>query len=89
MPTTKPTQPTSEFSVELSRHLRNYIEETDGLSVRLVAATMGRSINYVYDRTSGLRPPDTDILATVARLAGTDVRALMLNLMGRMMVPAP
>lgn len=83
MPTVQPQQPPSDFSVALSRHLRGYMKEKD-FSVERLAAAMGRSRQYVYDHTSGLRPPDTDLLNTVARNTGTDVRSLLLILMGRM-----
>lgn len=84
MPTTRPAQATTDFSVELAKHLHAYIEEHEGVTVRKVAADMGRSVNYVYDRLSGLRPLDTDVLATVARLSHIDPRGLLLNLTARM-----
>lgn len=87
VPTTRPAQPTSDFSVELARHLHDYIQEQEHVTVRLVAATMGRSENYVYDRLSGLRPLDTDVLATVANLSHIDARGLLLNLTARMVTP--
>jgi len=87
MPTTRPAHPTTDFSVDLSRHLRDYIEEHEQVSVRLVAADMGRSQNYVYDRLSGLRPLDVDVLATVANLSHVDARGLLLTLTARMVTP--
>jgi hypothetical protein len=76
-------EPTSDFSVALSRSLRDYMDEKD-LSVERLAKGMGRSRQYVYNHTNGLRPPDTDLLNTVARMTGTDVRSLLLLLMGQM-----
>ena len=83
MPTSKPHQPVSDFTVGLSGALRDFMKEK-GLSVERLAATMGRSGQFVYDHTNGLRPPDTDLLNTVARMTGTDVRSMLLILMGRM-----
>lgn len=76
-------EPPSDFSIALSRHLRDYMKEKD-LTVESLAARMGRSRQYVYNHTNGLRSPDTDLLNTVARMTGTDVRSLLLLLMGRM-----
>lgn len=76
-------QPPSDFSVALSRHLCDYMQEKD-LSAARLATAMGRSRQYVYDHTNGQRPPDTDLINTVARLTGTDSRSLMMILMGRM-----
>lgn len=77
-------EPPSDFSVALSRRLRDYMATKD-LSVEKLAARMGRSRQFVYNHTNGLRPPDTDLLNNVARLTGTDVRSLMLLLRGQMM----
>ena len=87
VPTTRPAQPTSDFSVDLAKHLHDYIGEHEEVSVRLVAARMGRSQNYVYDRLSGLRPLDADVLATVAVLSHIDARGLLLTLTARMVTP--
>ena len=89
MPTTRPAQTTSDFSVELAQHLRTYIKEREhaGVTVLLVAARLGRSVNYVYDRLSGLRPLDTDILTAVAALSHIDPRTLLLTLAARMVTP--
>jgi plasmid maintenance system antidote protein VapI len=73
----------SDFSVTLSRHLRDYMAEHD-LTVEQVATQMGHSPDFVEEHTSGLRSPDTDLLDAVAQLAGTDIRSLMQTLMGRM-----
>lgn len=83
VPTTQPHQPPSDFSAAMSRHLRQYMEE-HSLTVNRLAAELGRSRVYVYEHTSGLRPPDTDLFNAVARLTGTDVRSLLMILMGRM-----
>lgn len=76
-------EPISDFSVALSRSLRDYMKERD-LSVESLAAQMGRSRQYVYNHTNGLRAPDTNLLSAVARMTGTDARSLMLILLGRM-----
>lgn len=83
VPTTEPHRPASAYTVELSKHLRDWMDERE-LSVERLAATMGRSRNYVYDHTNGLRAPDTDLINTVAQLTHTDARSLMMILTGRM-----
>jgi hypothetical protein len=81
--TTRPEREPTEFSRELSRHLRDFMEEHE-ITVEQVAADMGRSRSYVSDHTNGLRAPETDLLNHVANLAHTNVQALMLNLLSRM-----
>lgn len=56
-----------------SRHLRDYMAQHD-LSVERLAAAMGQDVS------EALRAPDTDLLNTVARLTGTDVRSLVAHL---------
>lgn len=83
VPTKEPRQPPSDFTLRLSQHLRDYMDEKD-LSVQRLATALGRSRNYVYDHTNGHAAPDTNLLDKVAELTGTDARSLMMILIGRM-----
>ena len=82
-----PQMSASTFTVEFAHHLRDFMAEHD-VTLADVAARTGRSIMFVSEHTSGMRDTGTDLVNAVARLAGTDPRTLMLDLVGRM-VAAP
>lgn len=89
MPASKPRRPPSPFAVEASVHLRDVMAE-HGVREADIAYRLGRSQSYVSEHLSGVRAPDLDVLNTIAGLAGTDVRVLVLDLMGRMVAsPSP
>lgn len=73
----------SPFSADLSRHLRDFMDEHE-IAAHAVAARLDRSPSYVSEHTSGKRPPDSDLLDAVASLAGISTQRLVLDLLARM-----
>jgi acetyl-CoA acetyltransferase len=80
MARTRPRAEPTPFSVSFGLALRQYMRD-HGITVERVADTAGRSSQYVYDHTTGLRAPDTDLLTAVAVLAHVDVRTLVTTLL--------
>jgi transcriptional regulator with XRE-family HTH domain len=81
-----PQLPISDFTVQFSRHLRDYMRNK-GITVDDVATRMGRSPTFVSEHTHGLRDPGTDLINAVARLAGTDPRSLVAEISLHMLAP--
>ena len=59
---------TSDFSESFSRHLRDYMAD-HGITLEAVAIEMKRAVSYVSERTTGVRPPELDLIDAVALLA--------------------
>lgn len=80
------TRNISPFSEAFARHLHDFMQEEDITGVA-VAERMGRSNAYVSEHIRGVRPPESDLLDTVALLAGISTRKLVQELLNRMEPP--
>lgn len=75
----------SPFTAALCQALRAFMDDPKHpITGQAIADRLGRSAGYVSEHTSGRRAPDSDLLDTVAILAGMSTRALVNDLLARM-----